>query len=487
MLGHGSVSWEEFQAIKVALQRAELMKADVGNIQHGVEFSDNFTPLVAQDLDAVWTSETFADEDLVLSNMLYEKDVDSPLHELVTVKEYGQEDTIEGFFAEGGVTEIEESELQRKITRVKYLGVQRQITDVATMTGIIGNGMVSKRGLQVQTELGMKSLAGRYETALFHADSALNPLHFDGLIKQIDDGAASGFYTDAAGTAPTLKDIIRRVFAIADRPTYGKVDAILMSSDQLGQMINIAQAYQQWRPGDAKGGENQLVFNAGALSLVGPGGRMIPIKAAPKMKLKSNPFSLSGSVGRVPAGLVLGDITIGAVAGPPGFDAADAGDYDYVVVGIGDSGAVAFTYAGSITVGTGQRVQVDIVDQDIPEASTTLAAGVRYYMLYRSAKDAGAPASIDDMTLVGRFPRAGFGSDSQFYDDGSLKPGHGHILLLTSDQRSIYVAKLLGTIRRPLAEVATAKPFMLMRFCTPHIRHPLKQAGWFNVPDELNL
>jgi hypothetical protein len=474
----GAMNWDEFQLVKSALTRQGLIKADVANIQHGVDFSGAFTPLVAQSLDPLWTSETFDDEDLVLTRVLEEVDVQSPLHEVVTVQSYGDEQGIEGFFAEGGSPEQEESTLARKTAQVKYIAVRRSITDAAAMTGIIGNGMVSKRGLETQRELGMQSLKGRYETALFQADSTMSPLHFDGIRRQILSYSPASNITDLRGAKISIQDLVKKLFALADAPNYAKIDNLIVPSTLLGELIVMAQSHGRFNPMQLTGGERYLVFNAGALFLAGPRGKLIPIKAAPKMSLPLDPPTVAA--GKAPA-LVGGNFTVAAEsAGSPQFEAAEYGDYYFKLVGVGDKGAAAPYTSAAITVGAGQRVKFTIDDAALPASGDN---SLRYYTVYRSPKDGAAADAI----YMSRFARNALGGSDETlgYDENGDLPGTADVYALTTERRAIYVAKLLGTIQRPLAETETAKPFLIMRFCSPHVKHTRKQAIWKNVDQGL--
>lgn len=478
--GQHALSLEEYLELRKALAQGEaLWKAQVGAIQHGVPFTGEFAPLVAQSIDKTWTSETFDDSDLVLMNRLKEVDVMSPLHEVVTVREYGQEQVLEGFFAEGGVTEQEVSDLARKIAEVKYLGVQRSLTDVGAMTGIIGGGMVSRKGLEHETKMGIQSLKGRYETALFHADSNLSALHFDGLNTQIRADAPADNVRDLRGAPIQIEDFINQIYGAYDEPNYAKVDLILVPGSILGAMITEATSHARHDP-MRLGGDRRLIYNAGGLAIVGPNGQMIEIKAAPKMNQRRAPFwdAATGGVTdatSAPPVLGVGGAVPVAGADPSSqFVAADAGAYQYVIMAVGDRGARQIASIGPVNVSAGDIVTWTLDDDSAPLAGI---GGLRYYVVYRSP----VGGAVGTESFMWRYTRGAVGVDTVFVDDNAHLPSTSTLLALTTKPESIYIAKLLGTIRRPLAETATSKPFKIMKFCSPHVTHPRKQLLWDNA------
>jgi hypothetical protein len=477
--GQHALSLEEYMELRKALAQGEaLWKAQVGQIQHGVPFAGEFAPLVAQSIDKTWTSETFDDADLVLTNRLQEVDVMSPLHEVVTVREYGQEQVIESFFPEGGVTEQEVADLARKIAEVRYIGVQRSLTDVGAMTGIIGGGMVSRKGLEHETKMGIMSLKGRYETALFHADSTLSPLHFDGLNTQIRAESPAENVTDLRGQAIQIEDFINEIYAAYDEPNYAKVDCILVPGSILGAMITEATSHGRHDQMQFRG-DKRLIYNAGGLSIVGPNGQLIDIKAAPKMNQRRLPFWPSATGGVTDANsappVLGGGGLVPVVAPDPSsqFTAADAGAYQYVVMAVGDRGARQLAPVGPVNIGAGDIVTFTADDDAAPGAGV---GSLRYYVVYRSP----VGGAVGSETFMWRFPRNPAG-DTTFVDSNAWIPSTSTLLALTSKPESMYVAKLLGTIRRPLAETSTSKPFKIMKFCSPHVVHPRKQLLWDNA------
>jgi hypothetical protein len=490
MEGHGTISFEEFQAIRAAVAMAKasptqqqllkalpqlepLYKADVSNILQGQEFTDAFTPLVTQAIDTQWTSETFQDKDLVLQKLLKEKAVGSPLYEVATVTQFG-DDGIPAAFAEGGTTEQEESEINRKIARIKYLGVQRSITDVAAVTDILGRGQVSKSGLDFQTSAAVQSLSRKYERSLFDGDTAMSPLEFDGIRKQI---VAGGNVVDADGGKLQLADFVSGIFELADDPYYGHVDTILMPTTLIGNLLGLfSQSSARLQTMDLGPG-TMLTFNAGRLSIVGPTGEAIPLMPTPMIRHAQTPKATAS--GKAPTVVAGGDITLTSpnAGGDTNFKAADLGDYYYKIVAVGDKGSAAPITKGPVTVASGDRVFIDIEDSDAP---TSGDYSVRFYEVYRSAKDGDASTC----KYIGRFARnlLGTGGDSTgFYDENRSIPGTSDVYALETNPDSLYVANLLPVIRRPLAEVATSKPFMTMLFKAPHVRAPRKHKVWTNV------
>lgn len=504
IISTGSMDLSEFMQLKrqIAMAKAspspeQLMKAmpaleqfykgaEVGDLSGGVglggAFTGAFTPLMTQQIDAQWTSETFEDDDLVLQKILATKNVDGPLYFVTTMDQVG-DDGVPAAFAEGGVTEEEVANFRRQAAEIKFMGVQRSVTDVAGVTEIITNRpMVSKSALEQETGLGIQSLAWKYERALVDGDSSMSPYEFDGIKKQI---RANGNVTNADGGKLMLSDFIRQVFSLRGDPTYAKISHILADPTLVGCLVALYHEASNRTNVANLGGNVTLIMNAGQLAIVGPTGKPIPILPMPLIKHKTTPRVNDSGVaiasGKAPTVVAGGDITITSPAAPTptdtNFKAADAGDYYFKVVAVGDKGSAAALTKGPITLSAGDRFYFDIDDADAP---TSGDYSVRYYEVYRSAKD----GSADTCEFVGRFARniLGTGLDSTgFYEENRTMTGTSPVIAIDARQESIFVAELLPPIRRALAELGTKKPFMVMRFSRPHVRARRKHYLWDNV------
>jgi len=142
--------------------------------------------------------------------------------------------------------------------------------------------------------------------------------------------------------------------------------------------------------------------------------------------------------------------------------AADEGAYRYRVVPVGPSGVGVAVDTNAVSVETGDRVSFTIAQSD---ASAT----VSHYRVYRSAADA---ASADGALLVREI--ANGGATTVFTDDNADLPGSSPILLINSGADHMAYYQMLSLIRRPLAQINSSYPFLLMMFGAPAVMLPSK-------------
>ena len=181
------VSVRELRNLNEALRAngSGLAKANVGYPGSGVDrdvgFSGDIAPLVPQSIQNTMDSATFTMQHIVFWKNLPKVPVSSTIHESNVIKEHGAMD-MDPFIAEGAGGTVSEASYERQIVKIKYLAEKIELSDVATMVGITG---VDKSALAQRTLDGTQALIGKVERNLFHANSDMNALHFDGLYKQL--------------------------------------------------------------------------------------------------------------------------------------------------------------------------------------------------------------------------------------------------------------------------------------------------------------
>lgn len=492
-----SVSMRELQDLNKALNAAgsTVAKATAGYPTQGVAGTGSFAPLVPQSIQSTLDSATYTDQAIKVWKKLTKVNVTSPLHESTVVSAYGNMD-LDPFIAEGSNGTNSDGTYERKIVKVKYLAEQREISDVATMAGIIGySGGVSRQGLAQQTIDGTKALMGKLERALYLGSSIMGKegasgegLQFDGLYQQISgatyDGSTGAHsftakeanYKNLDGAELTPQDLIEQMYQVSAAPNYGYVNTVLVDPRTYAKLVNIATSFGRFQMSAAN--SSQLVFGSEGLAIAGPGG-MVGIEQAPLAAPRSAQSSSAGTTGSFTMPHT-GVAT--AASGTSKFSAADAGTYFYRIVGVGDKGLTApvkVLNAGNehgIAVAAGEKVTFTLEDAAVEIAG---ASGIRYYRVYRSK--AGA-ADGEDATYMWQFPRNPTKANKTVIIDENLhRPDTGQAYLLQMDPSVMYWAQLLDFLRRPLAQSTTSVPFLLMLFGSLHVKVPTKCAVIDNV------
>lgn len=469
---------ESLRARTRALYKADYTTAGPGQIQQGVEFSGEFTPLVPQSIQNEIDMATFRQEDIRFWRRLTQVPVTSTLHESVVLREHGSMD-LDPFIAEGGVAVRSKANFDRKVVKVRFIAEMREVSDVATMVSTVGS-MVKKAALALETKHGTTALLGKLERALFWADNSVSDLHFDGLYRQVRDGAPDN-YLDKEGDPITPQELVEAIWRLYAAPNHGRATAIYMEPMTVAALQQIATAYGRYQMtrGLPEGAEN-LTFSNGQLGIAGVSG-VIPILPTPLLNQvqKPNTAALGENAPDKPA--LATSIGTGADGGSR-FRANDAGDYVYQIVAIGDKGMSEPLATSTVSVAKGDKVSITISDSGKPDGSK--AKGVRYYRVFRTTKN---ETDASEATYMWQFPRAAAGSDTVIEDLNHHRPNTAPVFVLRDTADCMKWVKLLDFMRRPLAQVQTTVPFMLMQFGALHVTVPTKQFVIDNVKLGLGL
>lgn len=460
---------EQVSYARLAEINETLRKASVGYQTSAQAAADSLSPLVPQSIEGTLSSATYTAAQIVYWKNLVKTPVGQPVHEYNVIREHG--DDLDPWMAEGGVPPLNESTYSREFVRIKYLAEQRQVTDVASATGLIGP---DRSAVARETAAGTVRLLQKLERSLFHADSSLTPLAFDGAFAQIQNRAPNNI-TDLEGAGVTL-DLLHDILAdLYGAPNYGEADCIYVEPRVYKDIIKSTTAHGRHNHLEISE-SSKLVSGVKNLTVMTPYGE-VPIKAAPFLYTSWAPNTSASGDANAPA-----TPTFGGDAGTAGahasskFKASDAGVYWWRFVAVNDKGFSApLTTAAGIAVAAGERVTFEIND----DALKAGANQIRYYKVYRSIIN-GASTTARQIMLVA-VNTNGAGGDTQIIDTNAERYSTSKILITNHSQEHQEFARLLDLIRRPLAEVATAKPFLLMLFGSLILKVPEKMWMVKNV------
>ena len=412
------------------------------------------SPLVPQSIEGMLSVATHTMNEIALWRNIPKTSVANSLHEYVVVEEHGLD--LDPFIAEGGGgTEFAtgSASYDRKSVKVKYMAERRQISDVASMVGLIGD---NRTAMAEETERGTLSLMRKVESQLWHGDESLNSEGFDGIIKQISD---SGSKLDLNGAVPTpllLQEILGEVYS---SPNYGRPDTIYVEPRIHAELIRQSVEngrHDMFTRDPAQG----VTFGQEKIFITAPYGK-VAVQSAPFLHTAS--LAPSGAIGSLstdnayvaPAFAVVPDATSNL----------PAGKYFYKVVAVGKSGALAPVESLELTVNAGEKVTITLSSD----------ANVNYYRIYRSELNGTASTC----RMIARL--AGDGTD--YEDKGQHAYNSSNIVFAQHTPDAMQFVRLLDLIRRPLAETSTIRPFLLMLFGSPVVKLPrkmfvLEQAGF---------
>lgn len=462
-----------------------------------------FNAIVPQSIEGTLASATHSMQDLALWPMLPKVQVSNTLHEYAVIKEHGQD--LDPFISEGGGASSDfgstASVYERKNVKIKYMAERRQISDVATLVGILGS---NPNGLAEETERGTMSLMRKVEQQLFWGDEELDAAGstpFDGILKQIE--RAGGARTDANGGQAFSENTVSNAGASLDptklhdilgelhsAPRFGRPDTVMMEPRLYSQLIK--QSVQNGRHDSLlmvdRGSNGVQTLGAGPkLHIMGPMGP-VPVVSAPFL---SRHFSASAA-GSAAIGGAFTQVPVASGAGTAKWDLAGGatnnhnGFFRYVVVPVSKQG-----YGAPII--SAASIQGDSGAQSEPiKFQVSNPNGALYYRIYRlkpgysqAAADALTAAEVlRDSKLIAEVPQAEI-VGREFEDYGIERWGHGRIVFAQMDQGVIEFARLLDFLRRPLAETGSARQFLLMLFGSPVVKIPSKCFTLRDVPSVL--
>ena len=440
------------------VQLNEALRKSAGLVGHQTpavpDANAALSPLVPQSIEGMLSVATHTMNEIALWRNIPKTSVSNSLHEYVVVEEHGLD--LDPFIQEGGggsdfVTGS--ASYDRKSVKVKYMAERRQISDVASMVGLIGD---NRTAMAEETERGTLSLMRKVESQLWHGDESLNSEGFDGIVKQISD---SGSKLDLNGSVPTpllLQEILGEVYA---SPNYGRPDTIYVEPRIHAELIRQSVEngrHDMFTRDPAQG----VTFGQENIFITAPYG---------KVQVVAAPFLHTASL--APAAAIGSQATEAGYTAPTFAKAANAasnmvaGDYIYKVVAVGKSGALAPVQSAVLSVAAGEAVTITL-DAD---------ANINYYRIYRSEKG-GAASACRMITRVA-------GDGTNYVDLGQHSYNSSNIVFAQHTPDAMQFVRLLDLIRRPLAETATIRPFLLMLFGSPVVKLPkkmfvLEQAGF---------
>jgi len=418
------------------------------------------SPLVPQSLEGTLASATFTMKQLSIWPRIPKKPVSQTVHEYTVVNEHGMD--LDPFIAEGGGGTTNSSDYTRQAVQIKYMAERREVTDVATMVGLIGP---NANALAEETERGTISLMQKVERQILHGNVDLNANGFDGIIEQVRNG---GNVTDLEGS-PVTSDLLQELLGtLQSAPYFGNPDTIYLEPKVLQDLIRQTVAFGRHDQVKVSDG-TKVTFGARNIEIMSSYGP-IPVQPAPFL-FTAYPAPTAGSGGTsAPSTPTINAQPVHAagLTGTSGWLAADAGDYYWKMVAVSDGGYSAPVTSAQTAVVVDQKIAIDMDDA----AAQAADVPVKYYRVYRSAKD----GAVGTCKLLLEVPVNALGgaAGTYFGDLNNVKPNTTKSLIVQHDPTIMEFVRLLDFLRRPLAEVATTKPFLLMLFGAPVVKVPSK-------------
>lgn len=461
-LDDGAASGQASAEEMVALQKALVAGQDINN--PGTSAGSGFA-LRPEDLSSSLKNTTYKLTDVQLWRALTKLPAFNTVVEYNRLEQYGS--GVGAFIAEGDLPESDDSTYSRNYSVVKYLGTTRSVSHQMSLV---------RTGGGVQNVIGQETINGtawllrQAERVLFAGDSTLIPQQFDGLRKQITDGAPNATLNtiDLRGL-PLTQDVINdAMYVVKSEPNYGQGTDLYCAD---GAFADLAKQFYpaQRLPITPQGWNNGMV----GLNIQGMYTQFGPVRFHPDVFIQFGPganTSAQGNAAKIPS---TPSESVAPAAGALGggetsqFIASDAGDYYWKVTAINRYGRSApVTMTGAVTVAAGQKVTMTVAD------GATVGTA---FEVFRSDKD-GAATTCKLMTVVARS-----GATTAITDFNNDIPGTSDAFCIQQNLDFFAGHQLAPFTRIPLATIDTSIRWMQLLYFTLTVFAPGKGVNFKNV------
>lgn len=445
------------QSAAMELQKALVAGTDIAHPGAGTIASGDAFALRPENLDPTLYNLTFRMEHIRLWPQLYKQIVGNVINEHNVLTAHGS--GVAFFHNEGDLPAEDDSDWDRRYSRVRCMGTTRRTTILAQALN-----MAHMKAEAHQVAGGTMWMLQQLEVMLFSGDSAMSNVQFDGLQKQITDGAPDANIIDMRGSPLTGEYVNFATGIVKGAPNYGLATDLYMPLEVFTDLADDVAPHARY----------QIPPQGYQQGIAG-----LPVKGWHSqngvIRFQDDVFL---SMGGVPNAAALGaaatrpgtptqNAALAAAGTGSSFTAADAGDYRYRVVACNRFGkSIPVNMTGAITVAAGQSVTFSIDDGTPVE---------EYYEIYRSSRNGGFTSATFQMRV------ARTGATTIITDDNSWIPGTGIAFLVQQNREYFLWNRLLKFMKVPLARIDTSDRFMLLLFGNLLVHAPQKSAMFINV------
>lgn len=454
--GFGSATQEQLEELNKALNVGQDINAPTAAAGEGF-------PLRVESLEATLKVTAYKMAHLSFYRNIPQLPAYNTVEEHNELSSYG-ENPDASWIAEGQLPNEDSSIFERKYSIVKFLGVTRKVSHVATT---IKTAPGIGAAINIETINGTMHLLKMLERGLFYGDSSLSALQFDGFEKLMNDNCPSTNIIDMRGE-PLSEDVLTdATLTASDAPNYGLITDAYMNPKVKADLVKTF--YPKERQPTLNAGTGKVGLDV--TGFVSPAG---------EVNFNSNVFITDGGAANAAAigdaTVIPGTPTITTAATSPAdaasqFAADDAGDYYYKIVACnryGKSARVAVG-AGAVTVSAGDKVTFGVT----PGGSTS----VEWYELYRTQKNGAALTE----RLILRIPNTTGAAEFTVNDYNANLPYCTSVFLFQMNREALSFKQLAPMVKIPLAVVDLNIRWAQVLYGTPVLYAPGKVVLLKNV------
>lgn len=451
--GFGVDNWQNLEELNKALGTGQ-----DGEAYGGGAYND-MSALRPQSLEGTLKVVTAGEQHIKFWKSIGKKQAFNTVEEFNVMDSYGGDSS--PFFIEGGLPNEEDSNYIRQSQMVKFLGTTRVVTHPATLVRNTVGDIVAR-----ETTNGTMWLLQQLERALYFGDSSLDPLAFDGVIKQITSFVTGKAYEsqhiiDMRGQAideNTMEDIAT---IVADNYGGGNLDLHLTNQVQkdFSKLItgtglagtNTRQRIQMGGQGEVMLGQPVRGYSANTADINFVNNIFLKPQGAPKTASQKG----APAVPTAPA------TPTSAPADATSKHTAQT--YHYFVSAKNSAGESTPLYVGGAgqAVAVGQRVDITI-------NRVTTDPGAKSYKVYR-----GVTSNPAQALFAFEVADAGSGVTQVISDRNFDLPGTDTAVLIDNDSENVLTFKQLAPLMKlPLARISASERFMILMYGMVQVYNP---------------
>lgn len=465
----------------------ELQKAMQAGQITGRETADqslSYEPLKAESLEHSLKLLEFRTQDIKLWNAIPKLTAFNTVEEFLQLSSYGSERG--GFYNEGELSDVEDSQYIRRAEHVKYMQVTGEVTMQAQMTKNYVDA------LRKETENKMQWILRLANRSLTNADADIIPQQFNSYYKQhASIGVGEGFLyadIDAYINNDTIIDMRGKSLKQADVEAGAViVDGHYGTANTLFAPTTIISALSQ----DYYNDQRILQNGDGFKGTIGAVPKAIATTLGDvslmtdKFMKQSNPKTTTSAADNVkaPAAPVADGSTPNALAADvkAKFTSGEAGNVYYAVAAINRYGESAITVLGSavtlaaaysidlkFTAGTGANATTGYTIYRTKVTAAGSATGLNFYPIFK--------VSVSQLAAGYSGAAAGL-----VRDRGYFMPDTEQAFTTQLDDEVLSFKQLAPMSKLDLAVIAMARRFIVFLFGTPQLYAPRKMVRFINV------
>jgi len=473
----GDASGEE---LLKAMQAGSITGRETANLALTME------PLKPESLERTLKNLEFRTQDIKMFNSIPKMVAYNTVEEFVQLYSFGQERG--GFYSEGELSEVEDSQYIRRAELVKYM----QVTGSVTMQAQMVKSFVQAMTQEVENK--MKWILRLANRNLAFADADVVPDQFNGLYRQhmsIGSGGGLQYFwatrkeyfnsdvvVDLRGKSLKQADVEKGAIIVDDH--YG-TPTDLYAPPKVNSALSIDYYQQQRILQDAKGGSVGTfgtVVKAISTSIGD-----VALNGDKFLKSGNSKTSATPTDPKAPPAPTVSTVALAADTNSKYVTAVDnpsSLNVFYAVAAVGKYGESNLTINSTAIVwATGQAVDITLAEV----AGTYPTLGYNIYVTKPTA--AGTPTGLEFFPLF-KVPKAsvvaGFdgGAANKVRDLGYFMPDTEQALLTQWNDEVVSFKQLAPISKLDLAVISMSRQFICFLFGTPNLYAPKKMIRYIN-------